>query len=400
MKTSVTISFVSIVFLGLVSQANAGGLYLYEIGTEDLGLANAGVAARAQDASVIAGNPAGMTRLDGNQLVVGAQMLYGDVSYELNNPILEGPGNVVGWLPGGSAFYSHSVSDDLKMGIAMYGNFGLSLDFGNEWAGHYLVKESTLMGLTLQPTVGYRLNNAWSVGAGVGINCGIFSFTRDLLFAGGENTEDDTDVVPNAHLGVLFEPSQETRFGLTWTSEVSYEFDVDVGGTLPIANSQWMLPLDASVGAPQQAMFSAVQALDSKWSLLANIGWQDWSSFSENEVTWHGLTVASKLELQDTMHGAVGTQYQMTTETRVNFGVAYDTSMYDDQGKTSFTMPAGAAWRFGAGVQQQLNEKASLGVAFEYLVSEDAQATEPAILAGSYDNPQMYFVAVNYSYRF
>jgi long-chain fatty acid transport protein len=143
-----------------------------------------------------------------------------------------------------------------------------------------------------------------------------------------------------------------------------------------------------------------VQALDSKWSLLANIGWQDWSSFSENEVTWHGLTVASKLELQDTMHGAVGTQYQMTTETRVNFGIAYDTSMYDDQGKTSFTMPAGAAWRFGAGVQQQLNEKASLGVAFEYLVSEDAHVTEPAILAGSYDNPQMYFVAVNYSYRF
>jgi long-chain fatty acid transport protein len=400
MKKSIIKPIISLALLGLASQANAGGLYLYEIGTEDLGLAGAGTAARAQDASVIAGNPAGMTRLDGNQLVMGGQVLYGDFHYELNNPTLEGPGNVVGWLPGASAFYSHSISDDLKMGIAMYGNFGLSLDFGNEWAGRYLVKESTLMGLTLQPTVGYRLNNAWSVGAGVGINCGIFSLTRDRLFAGDEHTEDDTDIAPNAHLGILFEPSKETRFGLTWTSEVDYEFDIDASGSLPLANSSWMLPLDASVGAPQQAMVSAVQALDSKWSLLANIGWQDWSSFSENEVTLRGLTVASKLELQDTLHGAVGTQYQMNTETRLNFGVAYDTSMYDDQNTTSFTMPTGAAWRFGTGVQQQLNEKASLGVAFEYVLSEDAHVTEPAVLAGSYNNMQMYFVAVNYSYRF
>jgi long-subunit fatty acid transport protein len=35
----------------------------YEIGTEDVGLAGAGQAARAQDASTIVTNPAGMTRL-------------------------------------------------------------------------------------------------------------------------------------------------------------------------------------------------------------------------------------------------------------------------------------------------------------------------------------------------
>ena len=400
MKKSIIKPLVSLALLGLATQANAGGLYLYEIGTEDLGLAGAGVAARAQDATVIAGNPAGMTRLEGDQLVVGGQLLYGDVSYELNNPRLEGPGNVVGFLPAASAFYSHSVNNDLKLGIAMYGNFGLSLDFGNDWAGRYLAKKATMMGLTLQPSAGYRLNDAWSVGAGVGINLGIFSLTRDRLFAGDEHTEDDTDIVPNAHLGILFEPSQQTRFGLTWTSEVKYDFNIDASGSLPITNNTWMLPLSSSVNAPQQVMFSAVQVLNSKWSLLGNVGWQDWSAYSENEVTSGGRTVASKLDLQDTCHGALGTQYQMTTETRVNFGIAYDTSMYVDQNKTSFTMPSGAAWRFGTGVQQQLNKDASFGVAFEYLLSEDSRVAEPAVLAGSYDNPQMYFVSVNYSYRF
>ena len=393
---------VALMCLGLTVQAHAGGLYMYEIGTEDLGLANAGSAARAQDASVIANNPAGMTRLQGNQLTVAAQLLYGDLDYTLNDSSLNGPGNVVGWLPGGSAFYSHSLNDNFKVGVGLYGNFGLSLDFGDTWAGRHLEKEATLMGLTFQPSLAYRLNDKWSVGAGLGINYGIFSLTRDLtaLRGGYEIEEDDTDIAPNAKLGILWEPSAQTRFGLAYTSKVDYDFDVDATGTLPRLNRSWMLPIDAMVDAPQQVMFSAVQVLNNKWSLLGEIGWQDWSSLSEAEVTIDNLTVQSKLDLQDTWHVAAGVQYQLNAETRLNFGVAYDSSMYDDQGDTSFTLPAGAAWRLGTGVQHQLNDRSSLGLAFEWLLSESADVASPSVLAGSYDNPQMYFFALNYSYRF
>ncbi len=159
--------------MGFAGQANAGGLYLYEMGTEDLGLAGAGTTARAQDASTVFSNPAGMTRLPGNQLTLGAQILYGDLPYELDNRVLEGSDTVVGWLPAASSFYSHSINDDLKIGVALYGNFGLSLGFDNDWAGRYLVKDSTLMGVTLQPSLAYRINEMFSVGGGVGINLGI-----------------------------------------------------------------------------------------------------------------------------------------------------------------------------------------------------------------------------------
>jgi len=46
-------------------QAWAGGLMLYEIGTDNAGLANAGAAARAQGPSTIASNPAGLSYLPG-----------------------------------------------------------------------------------------------------------------------------------------------------------------------------------------------------------------------------------------------------------------------------------------------------------------------------------------------
>ncbi|MBU1233828.1 MAG: hypothetical protein KKD01_04695 [Proteobacteria bacterium] len=56
MNSKIIQPIIGLVLLGFTSQANAGGLYLYEIGTEDLGLANAGSAARAQDASTVASN--------------------------------------------------------------------------------------------------------------------------------------------------------------------------------------------------------------------------------------------------------------------------------------------------------------------------------------------------------
>jgi len=96
----------------------------------------------------------------------------------------------------------------------------------------------------------------------------------------------------------------------------------------------------------------------------------------------------------------VGSQYQLTPATRLNFGIAYDTSMYEDQNATSLTMPSGATWRFGTGVQHQLSERASCGVAFEYALSEDANVAAPELLAGNYNSPQMYFISLNYSYRF
>jgi len=402
MKRKTVTSIAAAVLLGLTGQAQAGGLYLYELGTEDIGLANAGSAARAQDASVVANNPAGMTRLQGNQLTLGAQLLYGDLDYTMNDADLNGPGNVVGLLPGGSAFYSHSVNNDLKLGMALYGNFGLSLDFGDSWAGRNLVKEATLMGLTLQPSAAYRMNDQWSIGAGLGINYGIFSLTRDLtaLRGGNEVEQDDTDIAPNVKVGILFEPSAQSRFGLAYTSKVDYEFDLDAIGTLPRLGRSWLLPVDAMLDAPQQVMFSAVRVLNNKWTLLGEIGWQDWSTLGEAEVTVNNLMLSSKLDFQDTWHGAVGLQYQLTAETRLNFGIAYDSSMYDNQDDISLVLPSGAAWRFGTGVQRQLNDRSSLGVAFEYLMTEDASVASPDVLAGSYDNPAMYFFALNYSYRF
>ena len=65
----------------IAASAQAGGLYLYELGNPEVGLAGAGWTARAQDAATVFTNPAGMTRLQESELLIGTQPLYLDVEF-------------------------------------------------------------------------------------------------------------------------------------------------------------------------------------------------------------------------------------------------------------------------------------------------------------------------------
>lgn len=395
------------VLMGWPMVSQAGGLYMYEIGTSDLGFAAAGTAARAEDASTIYANPAGMTRLAGDQFTVGAQALYGKVEYELDgNGLLSGsdPGNIIGWFPGGSAFYSHSISDKFKIGVGAYGNFGLAMDFGDSWAGRNLVGEAALIAMTIQPTAAYRITDQWSIGAGLTANYGYFKLERErLLGGGGTSKQDDGDWAYGGRLGVMFEPSELTRIGLVWNSEVEYDFEIDGSVTIdppgplgPITNT---IPIAAGVKAPQQVMGSIYHRLNDDWAVMGNLGWQEWSEFAESTLEVNGATSTTPLSLEDTWHAALGIQYTLNAQTKLNTGVAFDTSMYKNQSQTSFAIPNGDTWRLGLGMQYSLSSQSELGWAAEYVRSEDSSSSS-ALISGRYDDPQMFFMSVHYTRRF
>ena len=64
------------------SPARAGGLYLNEFGTPSMGTSGASAQSWASDASTAFHNPAGMARLEGNHLMLGAGLLYTDVQFD------------------------------------------------------------------------------------------------------------------------------------------------------------------------------------------------------------------------------------------------------------------------------------------------------------------------------
>lgn len=377
----------------------ASGLYFYEIGTEDTALAGAGQAARAQDASTIVTNPAGMTRLPDHMFTGGLQAMDGDISYTLDDESRgNSPGDIMRIFPNASAFYAQKINDDLSAGIGMYGNYGLGTDYGN-WAGDRLIKKSTMAALTLSPSVAYKLNDRLSIGGSVNLNYGFLSLTRNV--DGDDETEKDHDWAMSYRLGLLMELTDQTRAGITWNSKTEYDFDINGKARFPnLPNVEYDLPISAQVRAPQQIMLSLVHDFNQQWSVMGDLGWQDWSQFGSPQISVSGQDIDKSNRLKDSWHTALGVQYRPTEQWRLNAGVAFDSSIYETQSDVALTLPTGDEWRFATGAQYQVTPQSNIGFAVSYLHMQSSHVQSPAIYKGSYDNPYLWFASVNYSYQF
>jgi long-chain fatty acid transport protein len=407
----------------------AGGLFLYEVGTDDVGLAAAGYSARAQDASTLLTNPAGMTRLEGKQLLIGTQLLYADATFTPGTESSPGlgtgdGGNPIGVFPGASGFYTQQVSSDITLGMGLAGNFGLALEYDDDWVGRYYVRESELIGISLLPSIAYKVNEQFSVGASLNAMYGTFEdkvAVNNIApgFADGSLKLDDKEWGWGANLAMLYELDPDTRFGLTYTSEVELDFkaNAEFSGLAPgieaLLSSRGLLnaPIDLDINVPQTLMASMFHQLDDKWALLASIGWQDWSRFGQVEVgvdSSNPLSVTTDLPFKDTWHGAVGAQYQVNEPWLLNFGISYD-SDFQKGPYVSPVLPANASWRFGVGARQQVSESFHWGPAIEYNWGGDLDVNQQGNpveiggrgnLVGTYKNPYGLFLAANFGWDF
>ncbi len=165
--SALQLSALSLLALCCSPLAQAGGIMLYEVGSDNSGLVNAGAAARAQGPSTIASNPAGLSYLPGTQVTAGAQLLYGDVSFDTDSSTTSTGGNALPLTPGGSLFISHQLDEQWSIGFGSYGDFGLAENYDNDWAGRYYVQNASIAGLSLVPSAAYKFNDQWSVGVGL-----------------------------------------------------------------------------------------------------------------------------------------------------------------------------------------------------------------------------------------
>jgi len=408
--------------------AGAGGISLYEVGTADVGLASAGYSARAQDASTVFTNPAGMTRLAGNQLTLGAQVLHADLGFSIGQGTTAAlgsndGGNPVGWFPGGGMFYSHSVSPDVKVGLAITGNFGLAVKYDEGWVGRYRAQEGTLLGVSILPSAAWRVNENLSLGASLNAMVGKLDnkvAVNNIIGPDGSLTLADNVWGFGANLGLLYEPDRGTRFGITWNSPVNLDFrattqwDGLAPGVRALLASRGLLNanVDLGVTVPQGVNASFYREVDPRWAILGSVGWQQWSRFGEVEIgvdTNNPVGVTTNLNYKDTWHVAAGAQYKLSDAWLLNAGVAYD-SGFQDNNSVSLALPANAAWRFGVGGQKEESRTFSWGWSVEYLyggnLHSNVSGNAPVALGGrgdvvgSFNNVGIVFLAANFGWKF
>ena len=363
--------------------AAAGGLSLYEIGTSDVGLASAGWAARAQDPATLLKNPAGMSRLEGNQFQGGAQLLQGGIGFSpAAGTTVDGNsgGYPVGVVPAASLFYVHGLGEDVKVGLGLFSNFGLGLNYNSGWVGRYYALDNTLIGVSVMPGVSWRINDKWSIGAAANVMYGHLNYTaavNNFLFANvpdGQVQVKDNTWGAGGNIGVLFEPVHGTRFGLTYYSQVKLNFSdtptfTGLGPIGTFLQNRGLLNqrLDLGVTVPQSVMVSSYHEFADRWAMMLDFGWQEWSQFGKADVALTGNTInastTTSLDYQDTYHVALGSRYRLNQAWLVNSGFAWDSAMIKNQNYT-VTVPVGQAFRFGLGAEWQASPR--LNVAFSY----------------------------------
>jgi long-chain fatty acid transport protein len=400
----------------------AGGILLYEIGTDNAGLANAGAAARAQGPSTIASNPAGMSYLPGTQITGGLQVLYGDLSFDRDagsNVAGSGSGNALDPIPGGSFFISHELDEHWSVGFGQYGDFGLAVNYDNDWSGRYFAQNSSLLGLSLVPSVAYRFNEQWSVGVGVKAMYGMlqaqtaidrspFGFTDR---ADGQYKYKDGAWGYGANVGVIYAPQSGTRIGLAYTSKVDLDFedrlDVKGDGRLLERINDTNTKLDTTV--PQTVTLSLFQQLDRQWALLASANWQDWSEFGEIGVQVDTTAFGAQSKsvdagFKDTWHLSLGAQYQATEQWLWNVGVAYDSSAVSDS-KRSVIVPMGESWRIATGATYALNKDTDINVSWAMVWLGDMPVDQTKSISGNrvsgqFDDAWIQALTGNMTWRF
>jgi long-chain fatty acid transport protein len=395
-------------------------LPLFVAGTPDIGTASAGRAALAMDASTAWGNPAGMTLLTGTQLMVGFQPSYFETEFEASPATSTtggNGGNATGFIPFASVFVTRKLNPDFSLGLAIASNFEQTLEYEEGWAGRYYSVRDNLRAVTLNPSVGMRLEHYLSFGAGLDVVFGSMNKTVAVNNAAvqpgvpdGQLTADDRAVGIGVNVGLLLEPEGGARIGLTYRSPTTLGFEdiasaSGIGDTLQAVFDSLGVAgkrVDSDVSLPQEALLSLYHPFNDIVAVMLNSGWQRWEEFGTNDVTLSDATSTTDLTVnratEDTWHFAAGLHYRVDPRWLVQGGFAYDTAASTD-GNRSVDLPLDTQYRFSGGATLDVDDVTA--VSFGYLFADLGNApvsrnrTLPGRLVGEYATHRAHFLSLS-----
>jgi len=408
---------VSAVMVLLASQsASAAGFYISEVGTP-LSLGTAGVANPTNNigADSVWSNPAGMTGLNHSEAVGGLQVVAPNIRFDSSVATAGGSdggnaGNVV-TIP--SFFYVNAVTDRLRLGISSAGIMGGGVDYGDKFVGRYSASLAELGAVGISPAIGYKVNDKFSVGAGVSI-----VYTRfDMDVAINQSAVDAPDgkfkIVKaddwgyQPYLGLTWHVTDRAMLGLVYRAEM----DVNLEGDAKIHD--WKLPvpkptannIDVDWDNPQTAKLGLKYRLDDKNLLFMSAGWEDWSKFSDNTLALEGGTLNPEIRLDrkfdDTWNAGIALAHHESGHA-TSIGLAYESSPVSDRHRT-LDLPFEELYKlsFAYAWEGQKNLDFSLGSTV-YLIGDARikQESQGVTTKGKYDTNYIVFFGGTARYRF
>ncbi len=285
-------------------------------------------------------------------------------------------------------YFAKPLSSNTVAGISLNVPFGLSGDYGDDWAGRFHGTETGIQDIALSFTLAHQMNKQLSIGASVQLH------EAEVILAsavGAPGLEGDGIIEADAtgydySLGALFEPMQGTRIGVGYRSKVDFDFEGDITYTdvdsLNSTLTSYGLAnlVDTSVSDsltfPSVLTISLDQELTKKLVLgltAMRTGWDsmdginiDFDSSQDNSVLSFGF--------ENKWFYSIGLTYDYSDKLTLRTGVAMDDSPVKDEYSSARTPDGDRKW-ISVGGTYDFNDMSSVAFAFTHVMIDDVNVS-------------------------
>jgi long-chain fatty acid transport protein len=467
-RTRIVAAVGSLALALTAGQALGAGFALSEQNASGLGHAYAGGAAAAEDVSTIYFNPAGLVRLTTAQVVVAGNVICPSAKFNDSgslpafNQQLGGNGADAGSCAVVPAMYlGVPFTDKWSFGLGINAPFGLKTEYNNGWLGRFQNIKSKVETLNINPVLSWEPTKNLTVGAGASWQKVNAQLTKDFNYAAGfaqgvqglvasgqlppqfantlagsaagltsfvDATADDSAWGWNA--GILWQASDQTRFGAAYRSSIKYTAHGTVSFNNPVAANLGPLPaalvpvgalivnglnaqlvngnISVPIKLPETANVSIFHQFDNKWDLMADLQYTGWSSFQQLQISRDTGVVLSTVpeNWRNTWRVSVGTNYRYDDKWIFRGGLAYDKSPVNNTDRNAAIPDNDRTW-LAFGAQYKFNPNWAFDLAYAYIWVKDpsinqngGSTAQNGLISGSYSsNVQILGVQLTYTFK-
>lgn len=434
--------------------ANAAFFQLAEISTSGLGMAYAGNAAVADNASVVATNPALMTKFKTAQLSAGAVLAATNVDIKGNlYGVNADHKSVVPTTPIPNAYFLSPVTDNFWLGGGVNVNYGLRSDYDPSYSAGMYGGTTKLQAPNLNLSGAYDFKNGFSFGAGfnavyakaelirhLGVGNQVLSTRLSQLAAQTGNTTlagvaAQVGAMPNgtevAHLkgpdwgvgwnvGFTYDFNENNRIGFAYHSPIDIKFSGDYySNGFPTAYNSLLaqlaaagvnLPMSTATGSekinghltlylPAFWEVSGWHKLSDRWAMQYSWKYTEWSrlkSLTAYNAT-DSLTLLHKDESLSNSHRvSLGFSYEYSPELTLRTGFAYDENA--SKKAPSISIPDTDRIWLSVGATYRFTPNLSSDIGYSYLKGRKRQFTEGSAQFHTKASANLIGLNINYSF--
>ena len=394
--------------------AQAAGFALIEQSGSGMGNAFAGGSAIAEDASTIYFNPAGMTYIEGTQLVGALHLIKPSAEFNNNGSLPGGGPRPLGGSGGDAGdlafipniYFKTDLNDSIKLGISVNAPFGLKTEYDNGWIGRFQAIKSEVKTVNINPAIAFKLNDQLSLGFGVSAMWAQATLTRAVNLGAAESDVHikGEDWGYGYNLGAIYQATPDTRFGLAYRSKVDQHLEGDAKFGAPLAANN--TSVKANIALPETLSLSAFSRLNDTWDVMGDVTWTRWNRFKELRIDFANATpdAVTTENWDDTMRYSIGVNYHYSDSIKLRGGLAYDEEAVNDDFRTARIPGNDKKW-LSLGAGWKVTPSSNIDVGYSHLfissakIDDNQTAKGNGRLTGSYD-ASVDILSMQYTHNF